>query len=108
MSDLLLAPDIDCTAVAFDGTKVWATHRARLSLNTHRVLGHTSPMRLRGPKGYVKRLLKYGMRGFVIRCPAIKWRHLDLEYMRDLALDTLTRHAGSLDQAVRTQACNAY
>jgi len=33
MAELMAEPDIDCTAVAYDGSKLWATQRARMSLN---------------------------------------------------------------------------
>jgi len=67
LSELLSFADLDCTALAYDGTTVWATRRALRALETG--YNVVSPAWLHGvaPKGCVdlrSRLVKYVPRGF--------------------------------------------
>jgi len=74
--DVLINSDIDCTCVGFDGEKVLATPRARMSFNYKMIVCNPALYRIRGVGSYEYRLTKYGLRGFVLIDPDfLKWKN---------------------------------
>lgn len=65
-AQVLMEPDIDCSAVGFDGSRVWATERSRMSYNHRWLLATEERYQLRGFPEYEERLYKYSRRGFAI------------------------------------------
>jgi len=83
---LLFTTDIDCTALAFDGQRLWATPRAREAIRTRRIIARPEKYMVRGEWRTEARLLKYAQRGFDVvdlglqpGCPVP--RHEKLEKM---------------------------
>eukprot|EP01130_Rhizamoeba_saxonica_P015189 TRINITY_DN6771_c0_g1_i1.p1 TRINITY_DN6771_c0_g1~~TRINITY_DN6771_c0_g1_i1.p1 ORF type:complete len:674 (+),score=125.49 TRINITY_DN6771_c0_g1_i1:27-2048(+) len=71
IAGLLSDIDIDCTAVAFDGTTVWASPRAKIAFNFKFNIASAINYGVRGCPIYEKRLLKYSERGFGIFDPLL-------------------------------------
>jgi len=63
---ILANVDVDCSAVVFDGSKVWASTRALISLNLRMNTVNEDAWEIRGSPHYEYRLFKYSARGFVV------------------------------------------
>jgi len=85
-------PDVDCTCVGFDGERLWATQRARLSYNFRRISTSQKNFDLR--RDYESRLVKYSRRGFYICEPKLEdWGKVSYKYMQ-IGKNRLTRLKG--------------
>jgi len=81
LEHLLTEPDIDCTCVAFDGNKLWASERGRLSYNFRAITPSDRNFQIRGSPDYEKRLVKYSRVGFYIIDPEFSWKKLSRKYV---------------------------
>uniref|UniRef100_A0A6B2L3I9 Uncharacterized protein n=1 Tax=Arcella intermedia TaxID=1963864 RepID=A0A6B2L3I9_9EUKA len=81
LEHLLSEPDIDCTCVAFDGKKLWASERGRLSYNFRAITPSDRNFQIRGSPDYEKRLVKYSRLGFYIIDPEFSWKKLSRKYV---------------------------
>ena len=88
---ILLEPDIDCSCFGFDGKKVWATQRARFSMNHRVIVASSARYHVRGFPEYESRLVKYSKRGFMIWDKKLKWEKISDHYLQH-ALIRLNEH----------------
>jgi hypothetical protein len=76
LEEILYEADVDCSAVAFDGKTVWATHRSMISFNTKTIVASPARHWVCGAPDYETRLLKYSARGFFIVDFDLKWNEI--------------------------------
>jgi hypothetical protein len=74
LTEIIHGFDVDCCGFLMDGNKVYATKRAKYSLDNK--VNWFDPDRM--SSSYVFRLAKYASRGFEIKCPGITIKNVDV------------------------------
>eukprot|EP01129_Flabellula_baltica_P011612 TRINITY_DN5123_c0_g1_i2.p1 TRINITY_DN5123_c0_g1~~TRINITY_DN5123_c0_g1_i2.p1 ORF type:complete len:650 (+),score=113.18 TRINITY_DN5123_c0_g1_i2:380-2329(+) len=76
VADVLYDVDIDITAMGYDGSDIWLTPRALVSLNRKWNVASPEFYKTKGCPQYERRLLKYSTRGYSIVDLNFKWTYL--------------------------------
>eukprot|EP01125_Pyxidicula_operculata_P002999 TRINITY_DN1303_c0_g1_i1.p1 TRINITY_DN1303_c0_g1~~TRINITY_DN1303_c0_g1_i1.p1 ORF type:complete len:692 (+),score=71.79 TRINITY_DN1303_c0_g1_i1:1857-3932(+) len=82
IAEVLLEADIDCSCVGYDGNRLWATQRARLSYNFKWIRSSPHQYSVRSFPEYEARLVKYSMRGFHIIDENLVWSKISNTYIQ--------------------------
>lgn len=92
IQQVLFEPDVGVSCVAFDGSRVWATSRARFGFNHRCIIASPRRYSVRGFPEYESRLLKYSKRGFSIWDEQLQWEKISGYYVK-IAKRRLLEHS---------------